>query len=365
MATLGPNDLKQWAVPSTWDTAYLSKVQMADGATYESFINDVTQALAVVNAGLVNDPLISGLASLTTEAAVEYRTGVSNGFEEATEYGRPDAKRGATTGHMLPLIEYDRGLGWTWMFLRKARRVQLDADIASAVQDLRDIWTKKVLTRLFKSTYDSVGSGKSNPFADGGTADATYVPVPMPDRGGSFAYTHNHYQRLDGITQANLETTVKHLWEHGHDAPYDLLVAQADIGSWTNTTNVTGYVPRPDPLLRYGTTQDLANVTADFIGAIETDYGAVRVRANARIPTKYYALYKSYGANDQRNPLRVRYNPRLGVGAILLAGDHIREYPLENAIMWMEFGAGVGEDRTAAVVTYNHTSASYVIPTIS
>lgn len=365
MATLGPNDLKQFAIPSNWDAAYLARYQLADGTTYEGFISDVSQALAIVNASIISDPLLANLMALTTDASIEYRSGVSNGFEEATEYGRPDSKRAATTGHMLPLIEYDRTLGWSWMFLRKARRMQLDADIASAMQDVRDLYTKKVLTRLFKSTYDSVGSGKSVPLADGGTADSTYVPVPMPDRGGTFTSSHNHFQRLDGITQTNLETTVKHLWEHGYDGPYDLLVAQADIASWTNTTNVTGYVPNPSPLIRYGVTQDLANVGEGFIGAIETDYGAVRLRANARIPTKYYALYKSFGANDQRNPLRVRYNPRLGVGAILLAGDHVREYPLENAIMWTEFGVGVGEDRTAAVVTYNHTSGSYTDPTIA
>lgn len=365
MATLGVNDLKQWAVPTNWDSAYLSKVQLADGATYESFIDDVAQGLALVNAGLLSDPLVNGLVGLTTEIAVEYRVGVSNGFEEATEYGRPDARRGATTGHMLPLIEYDRALGWTWMFLRKARRSQLDADISSAMQDVRDIWHKKILTRLFKSTYDSVGSGKSVPFADGGTADSSYVPPANPDRGGTFLYTHNHFQRLDGITQANLETAVAHLHEHGIDGPYDLLAAQADIASWTNTSNVTGFVPRPDPLIRYGVTQDVANVAGDFIGAIETDYGAVRLRSNGRIPTKYWAVYKSYGSLDQRNPLRVRYTPAVGIGAVLLAGDHIREYPLENAILWSEFGVGVGEDRTAAVVTYNHTSGSYTDPTIS
>ncbi len=365
MTTLGPNDLKQYALPANWDPAYLSQIALADGTIYEQFVDDVATALSLVNQQLLADPFLSSLISLTTEASVEYRTGVSNGFEEATEYGRPDAKRGATTGHMLPLKEYDRALGWTWMFLRKARRAQLDADIASAVQDVRDLWAKKILTRLFKSTSDTVGTGKSVPFADGGTADPNYIPPPVPDRGGTFDSSHNHFLRLSGITQANLETAIKHLWEHGHNPPFDLIIAQADISSWTDTSSVTGYVPRPDPLLRYGTNQDLANVTEDFIGAIETDYGAVRVRANGRIPANYWGVFKSYGPLDQRNPLRVRYNPRLGIGVLLLAGDHIREYPLENAIMWMEFGVGVGEDRTAAALVRQAGSGSYTDPTIS
>jgi hypothetical protein len=202
------------------------------------------------------------------------------------------------------------------------------------------------------------------PIADGGTADAGYVPWSVPDRGGTFVYTHDHIAPLNGITQANLETAIRNVWEHGHDSPFDLLIAEADISSWTNQTNVTGYIPRADPLLRYGVTQDIAQVGSDYIGAIETDYGAVRIRATGRVPTTFWAVYKSYGPLDQRNPLVVRYNPKFGIGAVLLAGDHIREYPLENAILWMEFGVSVGADRCAAVVTKN-TAGSYSDPTIS
>jgi hypothetical protein len=366
MATLGPNDLKQFALPTYVDGAELSKYSLADGTPYDQLVTDVTGALAIANADLLRDPLYAGLISVTTDLMVEYASGVSNGFQTATEYGMPDSKRGATTGHMLPLIQYDRGIGWTWMFLQKARRAQLDADIASVVLDLKNIWEQKILTRLFKSTYDAVGSsGRSMPLADAGTADGTsYVPLPRPDRGGTFLYTHDHIHNLNGITQANLETAIVNLWEHGYDAPFDLLIAHADIGSWTNTTNITGYVPRPDSAIRYGSSTDLANVDASYIGVIETDYGAVRIRSTGRVPTTYWAVYKSFGALDQRNPLRVRYNPKYGVGAILLAGDHIRQYPLENAVAWMEFGVGVGEDRCAAAVYVNGAGA-YSDPTIS
>jgi hypothetical protein len=111
-------------------------------------------------------------------------------------------------------------------------------------------------------------------------------------------------------------------------------------------------------------TQDLAQVADTYIGAVETDYGPVQMRMNARIPTAYWAVYKSYGNLDQRNPLRVRFNPRYGIGAILLAGDHIREYPLENAIGFTEFGVGVS-DRTTAVLTENSGDGTYTTPTIS
>jgi hypothetical protein len=363
MATLGPNDLKQYALPSNWDATYLTKIALESGETYDQLINDIASALSVQNGQLMTQPTIASLASPTSEMIVEYPNGVSNGFVAATEYGVPDAKRATVTGHMLPLLPFDRKFEWTWMFLQKARRSQIDNDIASGMADLRNLFHKAVLTRLFKSTYDAVASGKSAPIADGGTADSTYVPPMVPDRATAFAYTHTHLGRLDGITQTNLETGVAHVWEHGYDAPFDLLVAQADVGSWRNTTNVTGFVANRLPLISYGDSETLANAGPEFIGVIETQYGPVRVRASARIPTKYWAVYKSFGSSDARNPLLVRYNPRYGVGAVLLAGDHIRQYPLENAMLYTEMGVGVN-DRVAAYICYNHTTGSYTDPTI-
>lgn len=363
MANVGWNDLKQYALPSYWDVTELKKWELVDGTTYDTFVSEVGRALAIQNAALTADPLISSLISTTTELAVEYEVGVSNGFQVHTEYSRPDQKRGATTGHMFPLVAYDRGLGWTWDMLRKARRAQLDADIASAMRDLRDIWQQKILTRLFKSTYDAVGSsGRSMPLADGGTADANYVPIAVPDRGGTFLYTHDHIHPYNGIVQAAVEEAVARLYEHGIDAPYELLIAYADIASWANTTNVTGWIPRADPLIRYGMTADNANISDDYIGVIETDYGVCRVRACGRIPTAYWAVYKTYGAMDQRNVLRVRLGD-FGQGAVLMRGDHIREFPLEEAILFAEFGVGVA-DRIGATV-YLNTAGGYTDPTIS
>lgn len=363
MAT-GFNDLKQFALPSYWDATTLSKYQLADGSTYDQFVADVGRGLALVNSALTASPLISSLISITSELAVEYRVGATTGMQVHTEYARPDQKRGATTGHMLPLVAYDRGLGWTWDFLRKARRIQLETDVAEVVKDIQDNWEKQILTRLFKSTYTAVGSsGRSMPLADGGTADANYIPIAVPSRGGTFLYTHDHIDALNGITQANLETAVADLYEHGYDAPFDMIIAYADVSSWVNTTNVTGWIPRADPLIRYGMTADTANVDDGYIGVIETDYGSVRVRTSGRIPTTYWTVYKSYGPMDSRNPLVVRQGTDYGYGAVLLKGDHIREFPLEEAIVFQEFGVGV-QDRVGAVIAEN-TAGAWADPTIS
>ncbi|MFA6046183.1 MAG: hypothetical protein WC718_14460 [Phycisphaerales bacterium] len=364
MALLGVNSLQQFVIPTYWDAATLEKFRLADGTTYAQLVADINAALAIANADVLADPLNASLMSPTTELAVEYGIGVSNGFQTHTEYGKPDAKRGATTGHMLPLEGFDRGIGWTSDFLRKARRAQIDADIASAIRDLKDLWQQKLLTRLFKSTYTAVGSaGRSMPLADGGTADSTYVPLPRPDRAAAFAYTHDHIHNLNGITQALLETAIGNLWEHGYDAPFDLVVAAADIASWVNTTNVTGFVAKASGLIRYGITADLAQVGADYIGVIDTKYGEVRVRASGRIPTTYWAAYKSYGSLDARNPLVVRVDPEYGPQAFLKSAAAQMVDPLQEAIIYVEFGVGV-QDRVGAVA-YINSAGGYSDPTIS
>lgn len=363
MATLGPNDLKGWGLPPGWDAARLAQLQLASGETYERLIADINQGLALANAALLSDPLMASMVYLSEERTIEYATGVSNGFEDHTEYGRPDAKRGKTTGHMTEPVSKDRATGWTQDFLPRARRAQIDADVASIVDDLRNVWQKTILGRWVKNTKTTVGSaGASMPFADGGTADSTYIPVNRPDRASAFAYTHQHFQRLDNITQANLETAVALLWEHGYDAPYDLLIPTADLSSWSNTTNVTGWIKRAEGLIRYGTQTDLANLGGDYIAVIETStYGPVRVRATARIPTAYWTVYKSFGPLDSRNPIRI-VSPMAGLGAEMRFSRAPVYYPLEEVLFRFEFEMTVAQ-RDAAVVVKN--GGAYSIPTIS
>lgn len=365
MATLGPNELHNIALPANWDTALLTRLKLATGETYEQLITDIAAGLALANAGLLSNPITSSLVSLTQEASIEYNVGVSNGFERHTERTQPNGRRAAMTGGMLEMTSWDRALDWTWDALRKARQSQIDADIASAMADLTNLYEKNILTRLFKSTYTTVGSGKSYPLADGTATESGYVPPNFPSRATAFANTHSHLLRLNGITQANLETAVAHLWEHGADAPFTLLIAQADIAAWQNTTNVTGFIRKGDSLIQLGTQTDVALVGNEFIGVIQTAYGAVQMIASARIPTTYWAVYKSYGNLDQRNPMVLRESPDYGTGAVLLSGRQypITQFPLEGAILYTEFGVGIS-DRVGAAIVLNAASSTYSDPTI-
>lgn len=365
---LGPNDLKNVAIPTAWDAAEISRLALADGTTYETLIRDINAAVGVFNGSLTGG-YWANLLSVTEEAGMEYGQGAGNAFEDATEYGQGDAQRAATSGHMLPLRYLDYKMGWTARWLEDARRVQIDNDINAMLDAARDVFEKRVLTRLFKleeetgTAYGLGSSGVSVPFADGGNGTIAYTPRPRFDRATAFSSTHTHFLRLNGITQANLVTAVKHLWEHGYDQVYDLLIAQADVSSWSNTTNVTGFKPRADVATQYGQDVSLAIVSDEYIGVVNTEYGTARIKASARIPTGYWGVVKTYGANDPRNPLRVRVKPSRGLG-LRLQVDRIDRYPLAGAIPEMAFGVGVGM-REAAVLVRNDSSGSYSTPPIS
>lgn len=365
---LGPNDLKNVSLPSAWDGAEMSRFALRDGTSYESLIRDINIAIAALNAELQSGYFAS-LFSITADPGIEYRTGATSGFEDHTEYAQPDAQRGETTGHMLPLYKKDRKMGWTNDWLEEARRAHIDADIRAMITDARDAFQKALITRLFKmeeETGKKLGlgtGGYSVPFADGGAGAIAFTPPPYANRGGTFASTHDHFGRLSGITQANLETQVKHLWEHGIDGPYDLLVSLADLGSWTNTTNVTGYIEKADPLVMYGNSESLARVGAEYVGGVKTEYGFARLMPLGRIPTAYWGVTKTYGALDQRNPLKVRFDEKYGFG-LKLVSENVSLYPLTGAVGVLKFGVGVA-DRVAAVLTENDTADDYATPTIS
>jgi len=371
MALLGFGDLKDTALHSLWDTSTIVKDQLADGTTFAQMVGDVQGMINELNNSLLSMPHYSGMFAIQDEPTMEYPVGVSNGFEEATEYSVPDPRRGLTTGHMLPLKEWDRSLGWTIRYLRKARMDRVDADVRSVMVDGRKLWQQRLLTRFFSSTANTVGSTSSAdvPFADAGSADSNYVPPDSPD-GEAFTSSHEHF--LDygdtGITQDTLDNSaisvaLEHLQEHGHEAPFDLIGARTDAGTWAA---VEGWKSPNWPQIAYhASAVERALGVADigeYFGYVETDYGIGRVWLTPRLPTLNFGAFKSYGPGDQRNPLRVRIDRRTGFGFRLVEGNFVNA-PMMLAMVFAEFGVGVG-DRVNGVAVDLQTN-SWAAPTIS
>lgn len=366
--TLGPRDTSSLVILTGWDAAALKNFQLQDGMSYADVVSDMNTALAALNAEIYNDPIIAGLVSYTDQPEWEYRTGGSNGFEGFTEYATPDPKRADIAGHMLPLKPYDRGLGWTWNYLRQARSSQVDADVADAIKDGRDLWRVRTFSRLLKRTDDSgvaAGLGATGLSPGFATAAATTgVDFTPPAYGGtSFTADHEHYNTLTGgvMTTTALAAAKADLREHGHEPPYDLLVGTTEEAA---IRAFAGFIPAPSVagLVNYGANATLARVdeSADSNGGYTIGvYEDIRIHVVRGFPQYYGFMYKSYGARSQRNPLRVRLqkgmarpqftafpDPRSGAGAA---------YPLQYLMLFTEFGVGVG-DRTNGVAIYNNNA---------
>lgn len=364
-------NLKHIKLPTAWDAAELQRLTLREGVSYADIIQDIDDALSIALEDAMSGWL-STLIYLTSEVALEYGSGVSNQWEDHTERSQPDSRHGDKSGHMLPIKTKDWKLGWTADALEEIRQIDIDEAVGSMADGLVDIWEQGALQRAFKleeesgRAYGLGATGVSVPFCDGGNGSVPYVPKPNPTRASSpFMATHNHFLRLDGINQANFEEAMSHVWEHGADAPFDLLISEADVAAWQNTSNVTGFKEKADALIQYGVDTDLAQVSEGYIGAVVSKrYGSARVRPLGRIPTGYWAIYKSYGQNDPRNPIYARYDAMMGYGAKLVVAQ-MGLYPLQGAIGQMKIGFGVGRRRDAMVLVKNDTSGTYTTPTIS
>lgn len=358
---LGRRDLSLLTLPVGWDATELENIRLRDGTTYGEVAEMVNSALGALNAEINGDPFYSSLVSYTDEVAAEYAIGSSNGFERHTEYGRPDAKRGETTGHMLPIADYDRRLGWTWDYLKRARMSQVEADIQDAIKDARDLFRVRVLTRLLKRTDDSgaalgLGAGGLSPgFAT--IYSSTGVDFVPPAFGGTtFTNSHEHYVGSTGgaHTLAVFQDARDELEEHGHVPPFTYIAGPTEE---TAIKALSGFVSAADPMVRYGTLQDVAvrplvygTNGVKYIGTLEGfDIWIVR-----GMPQYYGFGYKSYGPNSQRNPLMIRVPE--GARSLVFQGfpDPLGgnpNYPLQNLMLYTEFGVGVS-DRTNGTARY-------------
>lgn len=363
MTIYGPRSTVDLALPSGWDAAALERIRIQDGTSIAEVVNMVNAAVRGVNAELAADPLVGMLTYQTTERTVRYRDGgATTTMDVHTEYGLPVEEKGDHEGHMLPRKKRDAGLAWTWDYLNDAIMDDLVSDIQNVTDRIRNEFQKAVLTRLFTATHNTVEtSGYDVGLADGN--QSTVVWAPPPYGGASFLSTHTHLNERASISLTLLAADAKHLWEHGHMAPYILLVSEADRATYTALAD---FVPVDATGIRLGATQDVATLNPEeYIGAIKTDYGSLWVKPVNRIPSGWYGTIKTYGSNSPRNALRWWYNPKFGAGVIPLTGKQFRQYPIEGLMLYAEYGFGGNADRTVACVTEIGSGGTYTAPTIT
>lgn len=362
MALAGNRDTRDIVVKTGVDATELKKFTIQDGTTYETIVGMLQAGLAGIANEYMSADYFGGLVNLTDNPEVSYRVGTNASMERFSEYGKPAFQRGETEGHMLPLIPYDVGLGWTWRSLEKAVMEDIQADITVALNAVRDRYRVSTLTRLLQRADDLGSSGVpglgttgiSPGFAT--TAASTGVDFVPPSYGGkSFLNTHEHYVANAGsgsITTAETAAMREHLREHGHMGPYEMWISNDDRTVWEA---LSGFALAKDVLIAQYASTTVVSTLSKMDGFVGTIHDFI-VKVAPGMPNNYCFGFKPYGQNNPMNPLRVRVpKGKSGLDLRLLTDGASPSDPLRGMTIFTEFGVGVGKDRTNGTPEYSNS----------
>jgi len=370
---IGPQTLLNKALPTGVDGTRVAEWMLADGISFGELVNRVALAVGDFNQEIITD--WGWCFGLTEEIMQEYEQGGTvSEMPEITDVDDITTIHGTTIGHMIDFKHYGRAIGGSKFYLRDARSAKIQAGIRTLVRTARERLEKRLLTRWFTNTENAIGSaGYDVPFVRGTGGNVDYAPLPYD--GEAFTTSHTHYLGVDDDSydwDDLLDQMAEHLAEHGHTAPYTALVSKANVA---NYMALTGFVEVVDPVISMidrgaesSGNQFYAVGSRPFglLGYYQGQYGLVEVRFSNRIPTLYVGLTKSYGQLDARNGLAVRVHPDVGFGAYILPETTLDDdYPIKKLDVVMEFGVGVGEDRTNGVAAYLISGGTWSNPTIS
>ena len=372
----GPHTINDLTLPAGVDGGLLARYRLADGSSMRRLLNELQGAL---NAGNRRMQKWGRFYTSQSNFEVFYPDGNANQeMPEISDLDRPPSVRGTISGHSLPMSDYGRRIGGSYLFWRRSdlTSIRLEASAAVIQQEIETTFEKRMFERLFSNAEESVGTGYSVPWVAGGTGHIDYSPPAFA--GQAFDTTHNHFSATASNlnTAANIDTQidkmVDHLYHHGHRQPYEMWVADTDIEKYQASSKFIDLIDFPNIINfdRGGETagprilaRGTPGMDADgMFGGFKSKRGSVHMYAYNRIPTNYLAAFSpSSGA-----PLRLRVEKSAnGFGARVITGaSHNTDYPVSYIDVIFTFGFGVGPDRVA-VVAGQFGDAAYSTPTIA
>jgi hypothetical protein len=362
----GYMDTQYVDLPQGIDQQYLDGLENESGQSFNDIIRAVDARLTDFNNGV--DPLLATLLYRTQDAVVLPEATRPMDVQPKGEYGVSRVQRVENyPGWMLPIEEWEASVGWTEKGLKRQRLQTTISQLDSLLLGFRVRFRKEVFRRLLSDAevrVDQYTPNLSPGFAGSGTGLNVYT-IPYPN-GEALPGGYTHYVRTAAASLATaLDGAIDKLKRQGHQPPYDLIGSSTAITAVKALTGTEGFVGVGSPLVRLDPEVAEALVDASTYDGVVRN--VIRVRpylddwSSANL-----VVYKSYGANDPRNPLHVRYpdrpnDPDSGFSAYLRSRSL---YPLDQAIVLHEWGVGVG-NRTAAVNIYIAESGGYVAPTFS
>lgn len=367
-------------LPAGLDGNRLAQWRLRNGLTYRDFRNQIAVALDALNAEVLG--AWGDLVYVTEDDHFEYPNGGAiTDMPKITDLSRMEPTKSSTSGHMIDLWRRGDAVGGTDTFFRDTRETVWRAQVREKTYRGVHTFEKDLLGRFFNDAETLLGTnGYDLPFANGSPGAVSYAP---PAYGGKvFAANHNHYiGKTTSSTNLGdlLEDLAATVHEHGHPGPYIALVAQADAADYRKLKNFImpvsnqivivdqgGISSNLNTFFERGQVQGQNRAGAFVIGRYSSSYGEIELRATARIPTQYAGLYKSYGINDERNPIGIRVHPSVGFGFRILEEPSVDpDWPVKTIYIVNEYGVSCGADRTAGAAGFRNAGAAWVNPTIS
>lgn len=357
MMAFGLIDTSYIDFPSNVDNAYLRGLTLRSGMAF-------TEAAAILDAGLSRlnegvDPLIALLLAPPTSEVVSQGGRTSRMVAtKKSQYTIARPQLVERQAHMLAIDETEIAIGWTEDGLQEMSRDNYQAQVDGLVAGFEAMARAEALGRLFSDVEVPVEAGTSatSPgFAGSGTGGNAFTglyPDNTPLPGG-----YTHYYR---DTSANFIALVKSMRDRlkkWHQPPYDF------IGSANMVSTLmadAAFVSAGSALIRVGVGTAEALVDAQiYLGVFDKD---IRVHmALVDFTSDHFAVFKTYGALNPRNPLIWRYDPLRGRDAYVRSREL---FPLAEAVAMWKFGVNVN-DRTAATLARVAASGSYAAPTLT
>jgi hypothetical protein len=350
----------------------------ADGVDLQVIWQEVA---AVVKAWNAERSALTALLTFNTtntaDAIPQSRS--ADSFEEASEFGEPEAMKPPSDYHLMAydFRDFDAASRWSWKFLRDSSAEQVRAVANYALEADNRLTTGTILQRLFDPTKGE------NSF--GATVYSWYdgdAMQPSAYLGKEFAPGHQHFLVSESaiVDSGDLEIAVRKVTEHGYgtDANSRLLVlmnpAQAEMVSQFKAGVANGangviakhdYIPSAGAPAYFSQSEIVGQVAPESFNGLKVQgsYGDTFIIQSDFIPEDYFAVVATYGPNSQDNAIGFREHVQPQYRGLRTIPGQTPGYPISSAYFQRSFGVGVRR-RGQACVTQIKGAGEYEIPEI-
>jgi hypothetical protein len=318
--------------PDNIDQAYLSGLQTRSGLSFTDLAARMDAALAGLNAGI--------------------------------DHTLPRPQQVARQAHMLAIAGLELALGFTEDGLQAISLDDFQANVDAMVEALERMFRADVLYRLFSDDeFPVAGNGviqttaTSPGFAGSGTGSNAFAGV-YPD-GTALGGGYTHYYRDATANRAAVIKSARDRLRRWHEPPFDLIGSATSIDALV-ALGTPDFVGAGSNLIRPADSTAEALVdAATYVGVFAND---VRVwRSVLDFTDDHYALFKTYGQFNQRNPLVMRFDPLKTRDAYVRTRAF---FPLAESVALWDYGINVN-NRVGAALIRIAASGSYAEPTIA